>query len=73
MSMRFDYCPDVNGTWAVIDLVTGKPAFVNGRPVIMVDLERAEAIAALLNRQKGFVARGGASVEALPRTPESGA
>lgn len=50
MNDRYDYCPDVDGTWAVIDLATGQPAFFGGQPVMMVDLGRAEAITLLLNR-----------------------
>jgi len=49
MTPRYDYCPDVDGTWAVLDLISGDPAVVAGVEMVRMRLERAERVTELLN------------------------
>lgn len=51
MNMRYDYCPDVDGTWAVLDMETGDPATVAGIELVRMQLDRAERAVGLLNER----------------------
>lgn len=49
MIPRYDFCPDIDGTWAVLDLISGDPAVVAGVEMVRMRLERAERVTELLN------------------------
>jgi len=51
MNARYDFCPDVEGTWAVLDMQTGDPAVIAGIELVRMQLERAERAAGLLNER----------------------
>ena len=46
---RYDMRKEIDGTWTVFDMFTGRPAEVNGVPIMHLDIEEADDAIDLLN------------------------
>ncbi|WP_255877938.1 hypothetical protein [Sinorhizobium fredii] len=48
---RYDMRQDIYGYWTVYDIFTGQPAVVNDVELVMLEMEEADDLVDLLNRE----------------------